>query len=344
MSMNLPQAFAVDEEGYALMHKLVQIRMDEILALEHVRLNALDSRQRSHSGRTVKLHPLNQAHRGHAASKAADEIRRKQEWKASWEKQTLRALSPSQRKVSAEQLIQQFSRTSLARTQLFMIMQEAIHTPIFCDSHPGEDAAETVTAAPADAVSQRCGFGSWGSRIYRSTETFFKEIRDEGGTLLNWGNAGLARLGPLAAELSTPVVIPRGKADVSAGLAISGCGTEVPAGCAVAERVTVLVGGSHLLEAVGSGSAAKQLAQIPQEAVALNVVKIINLIQYLKSDDNRDPAGTRGTLQQAQELFLRFKHRTETEMALNGLYSSRKDRMQMSHILNRAFRQIIKQG
>lgn len=342
MSMKMPQAFTVDEEGYALMHKLVQTRMNESLAQEQARLNALESRQRKHSGRTGKIHPLNQAHRGHSAAKAAAEIRRKQEWKATWEKEILGTLPPSLRKISAEQLIQQFSRTSLARIQLFMIMQEAIHMPIFCGLHPDEEIAEAFSAGSAEAVSQCCGFGSWGSRIYRSTETFFKEIRDEGGTLLNWGNAGLAQLGPLAAELSGPAVIPTGHTDVSAGLAISGCGTEVPAGCAVAERVTVLVGGSHLLGAVGSGSAAKQLGQIPQEAVALNVVKIINLIQYLKSDDNRDPAGTRGTLQQAQELFLRFKHRTETEMALNGLYTSKKDRMQMSHILNRAFRQIIR--
>lgn len=342
--MNLPQAFTVDEEGYALMHKLIQIRIDESLELEYARLNALESRQRSHSGRTGKIHPLNEAHRSHAAAKAADEIHRKQEWKTSWEKQILKKFPPSLIKLSAEQLIQQFSRTSFTRVQLFMIMQDAIHTPIFCDPHPDEEVAEAFSAEPAEAVSQRCGFGSWGGWIYKSTETFFKEIRDEGGTLLNWGNAGLARLGPLAAELSAPAVIPLGHTDVSAGLAISGCGTEVPAGCAVADRVTVLVGGSHLLGAVGSGSDAHLLGQIPQEAVALNVVKIINLIRYLKSDDNRDPAGTRGTLQQAQELFLQFKHRTETEMALNGLYRSRKDRMQMSHILNRAFRQIIKQG
>ncbi|WP_152669104.1 hypothetical protein [Paenibacillus sp. DMB20] len=349
--MNLPRTFVLNEEGYALIQKLVQLRMDEDLAFEYHGLRTIEEKHRNMPLSTGMVQTLSRAPKNHAAAKAAERIRKKEARKTCWADKNLSPLPPSLKNMPVEPLIKRFNESSHGRIQLFLIMQEVMHTPVYEDAVRFQDAVEeTNHSEHADTISQICGFGSWGRNIQKNTETFFKEIRDEGGTMLQWGISGPAGYGSVAAALDLPALAPAiagllgssGEAAFTADLAIMGGGSVAVGGFGTADGMTVLAGGSSLLGAVAGGSAGNLLGQIPHEAVALSVVKAINLIQYLKSDDNRDRAGTIHMLNQAQELFLGFKHQAEREMALHGIYGSKKDMMQMFHILNRAFRQIMK--
>lgn len=349
--MSLPQTFTLNEDGYTLIQKLVQFRMDEDLAYEYHELRVIEEKQRNIAQKNGILHTLNKAHKNHAASKVSERIRKKEEWKAYWEAKNLIPLPEILRDAAIEQLINEFNATAEGRVQLYLIMQEVIHTPIYYDiDHFKQAGEESNFEAHIDKISHMCGFGPWGMKIYKNTEKFFKDIKDEGGKMLKWGITGLVGVGSIAAVLALPVIAPAvggllglsGAAATTAGLAMLGGGSVAAGGLGMAGGMTVLVGGSSLLGAVAGGAVGKMLSQIPQEAVALNIVKMVNLIHYLKSDDNRDQAATMNTLIKAQNLFLEFKHQTEREMLLNGIYNSKKEMMQMTHILNRAFRQLIK--
>lgn len=348
--MNLPQTFTLNEEGYTLIQKLVLFRINEDVSYEYHNLRIIEEKQRNIAQKNGILHTLNKAHKNHAASKVMERIRKKEEWKAYWEAKNMFPLPETLRNAAVEQLISQFNETTDGRVQLFLIMQEVIHTPVYYDmDHFKSTGEETNYEAHIDKISLMCGFGPWGKKIYNNTEKFFKDIKDEGGKMLKWGITGLVGIGSVAAVLALPVIAPAiggmlgssGAAAATAGLAMLGGGSIAAGGLGMVGGMTVLVGGSSLLGAVAGGAIGKMLSQIPQEAIALNVVKVVNLIHYLKSDDNRDQAKTMNTLVKAQEMFLEFKHQTEREMVMNGIYSSKKDMMQMSHILNRAFRQLI---
>ena len=317
--MNLAQTFTLNEKGYTLIQKLVLFRIDEDLSYEYHNLRIIEEKQRNIAQKNDILHTLNRTHKNLAASKVMERIRKKEEWKAYWEAKNMSPLPETLKNAALEQLISQFNETTDGRVQLFLIMQEVIHTPVYYDmDHFKNTGEETNYEAHIDKISLMCGFGPWGKNIYNNTEKFFKDIKDEGGML---GRSGAAAATP--------------------GLAMLGGGSIAAGGLGMVGGMTVLVGGSSLLGAAAGGGIGKMLSQVPQEAVALNIVKAVNLIHYLKSDDNRDQAGTMNTLVKAQEMFLHFKHQTEREMVMNGIYSRKKDMMQMSHILNRAFRQLI---
>lgn len=348
--MNLPQTFTLNEEGYTLIQKLILFRIEEDLSYEHHTLRLIEEKQHNIAQKSGFVHSLNKAHKSHAATKAIERIRKKEEWKACWEAKYLLLLPEMLRNAPTEKLISQYNETTSGRIQLFLIMQEVIHTPIYNDmDHFKNVGEETYFEAHIDKISLMCGFGPWGKKIYKNTEKFFKDIKDEGGKMLKWGITGLVGIGSVAAVLALPVIAPAvggmlglsGAAATTAGLAVLGGGSIAAGGLGMAGGMTVLVGGSSLLGAVAGGAVGKMLSQIPQEAVALSIIKIINLIRYLKSDDNREQAETMDALIQAQIMFLEFKQQTEREMVMNGIYSNKKDMMQMSHILNRAFRQLI---
>ncbi|WP_054956278.1 hypothetical protein [Paenibacillus dakarensis] len=348
--MNLPQTFTLNEEGYTLIQKLVLFRIEEDLSYEQHTLRLIEEKQQHIAQKNGFIHSLNKAHKDHAAAKVMERIRRKEEWKAYWEAKYLLVLPESLRNTSTEMLISQYSETANGRVQLFLIMQEVIHTPIYYDmDHFKNVGEEAHFEAHIDKISLMCGFGPWGKKIYKNTEKFFIDIKDEGGKMLKWGITGLVGIGSVAAVLALPVIAPAvggmlglsGAAATTAGLAMLGGGSIAAGGLGMAGGMTVLVGGSSLLGAIAGGTVGKMLSQIPQEAVALQIIKVINLIHFLKSDDNRHQAETMGALIQAQNMFLDFKQQTEREMVLNGIYSNKKDMMQMSHILNRAFRQLI---
>lgn len=348
--MNLPQAFTLNEEGYTLIQKLVQFRMVEDLAYEYHELRVIEEKQRNISQKSGILHSLNKAHKNHAASKALERIRKKEEWKTYWEAKNLLPLPEFLRDAEIEPFIHELSASIEGRVQLFLIMQEVIHTPIYYDmdhfKHAGE---ESDFEAHIDKISHMCEFGPWGVEVHKNTEKFFKDIKDEGGKMFKWGSTGLTDVGSIAAVLALPVIAPAvsrmlgvsGTTATTAGLTMLGGGSIAAGGPEVAGGMTVLVGGSSLLGALNDDAIGSMLSQIPQEAVALSIVKIINLIHYLKSDDNRDQTATMDILLKAQDMFLEFKHKTEREMLLNGMYNSKKEMMQMTHILNRAFRQLI---
>lgn len=348
--MKLPQTFILNEDGYTLIQKLVQFRMDEDLAYEYHGLRVIEEKQQNIAQKNGILHSLNKAHKNHAASKMLERIRKKEEWKAYWEAKNLIPLPEILRDAAIEQLINDFNATVEGRIQLFLIMQEVIHTPIYYDMDHFKDAGEeTNFEAHIDKISHLCGFGPWGKKIYKDTEKFFKDIKDEGGKMLKWGITDLVGVGSIAAVLALPAIAPAvggllglsGAAATTAGLTMLGGGS-IAAGVGMVGGMTVLVGGSSLLGVVALDAVGKILSQIPQEAVALNIVKVVNLIHYLKSDDNRDQVATIDILIKAQELFLEFKHQIEREMLLTGIYNTKKEMMQMTHILNRAFRQLIK--
>lgn len=349
--MNLPRTFMLNEEGYALIQKLVQLRMDEDLAFEYHGLRTIEERQRKFQPNGGMVQTLSKPPKNHAAAKAAERIRKKEAQKTCWAAQHLSSLPPSLKNMPVELLIKRFNESSLGRVQLFLIMQEVMHTPVYEDTvHFIEALEENNHWEHADVVSRLCGFGPWGRIIQKNTDTFFKEIRDEGGTMLPWSISGPAGCVSAAAALDLPSLASAiagllglsGEAAFTANPAMLSGGSVAVGGFGTTGGMTVLAGGSGLLGVVAGGAAGNMLGQIPQEAVALSVVKAINLIQYLKSDYNRDRTGTVHMLNEAQELILGFKHQAEREMALHGIYGSKKDMMQMFHILNRAFRQILK--
>ncbi|PEB54474.1 hypothetical protein CON65_17185 [Bacillus pseudomycoides] len=153
----------------------------------------------------------------------------------------------------------------------------------------------------------------------------------------------------IATILAMPVIAPAigglmglsGAAATASGLAILGGGSIAAGGLGMAGGMTLLAGGSGILGAIAGGAAGKLLSQLPQETIALNVIKVVNLIIYLNSNNGISKHYSDELLTEAKMLFIEFKQVTEKELVINGINKDKKEIIQLLDILNVGLKRII---
>lgn len=322
--MQLSNIFILDEEGYALILKLIQRRIEKDILSERRELEQIQIKQKQISQKSGFLNSLNKYHKDHSSTKVYVRVTKKVFWQERWEQKNIKALSSSLRNMKAEEIIRQYHGSSEGKTKLFLILQEVIHTPIFHSFDDVDNAGEERDFNKSiNELSGLCGLGLHGTKIIEDTEKFFKDIKNENTNMFKYGIYGLIGVGALTAVLAMPVIAPAigglfglsGAAATTAGLAMLGGGSIAAGGLGMAGGMTILVGGSGILGAVAGGAVGKLLSQLPYEVIALNVCKTVNYINYLK-ETNFSPT----LLSEAQNMFLSFKQTAEKEIVLNNVY------------------------
>lgn len=251
---------------------------------------------------------------------------------------------------SIDDLINNFKNSEIGKAQLFLILQEIVHTPIYY-AHDSLEAAgkEVDFEGTINDISKRMGLNDLGLQIIKNTKSFYKDVKKENTSILKWGIYGLMGASTIATILAIPVIAPAigglmglsGAAATASGLAILGGGSIAAGGLGMAGGMTLLVGGSGILGAIAGGAAGKLLSQLPQETIALNVIKVVNLIIYLNSNNGISKHYSDELLTEAKMLFIEFKQATEKELVINGINKDKKEIIQLLDILNVGLKRII---
>ncbi|BBI36491.1 hypothetical protein [Cohnella abietis] len=261
--MQLLEAFKLNEEGYALIQKFISRRVELDIEDERQELEALTTKQLEISQKSGFFNSINKLHKDHATSKADERIRHKVAWKDNWDAHHISSLNSELRSYSIHDLIHKHIGTVIGRVQLYLILQEVVHTPIYY----AQDSSKAVGdernfEKTINSFSQLCGLNNIGFKIFEDTKAFFKEIK-------------------------------------------------------------------------------RELSHLPEEAVALNVAKVTNFINHLKSNDNPDRSSTGHSLAEAQTLFLEFKRTAEHEIVFNNASKNKKEDLSLLDILNDGLKRII---
>lgn len=348
--MEIAETFKLNDEGYALLQKFILRRIEIDLEIEKDEFETLRNKQLEASKKSGFFNSIYKFHKDQSISKVEERIRKKTAWKEQWVTENKNLFSSNLESYSIQELIIRHTQTVIGRVQLFLILQEVVHTPIYVSENSKEKVGdEKHFEKTILEFSHLCNLNNCGQKIIDDTKSFFKDINKEGSNIFKWGLYGLVGVSAVAAILAVPVIAPAiggvfglsGAAATASGLAFLGGGSIAAGGLGMAGGMTVLVGGSGILGAVAGGAAGKLLSQLPQEAIALNIVKVVNLIKFLKSTDNRDRRETKEILVDAESLFLEFKYSSEKELIFNSKNKNRKESLKLADILTVGFKRII---
>jgi hypothetical protein len=348
--MQLSEPFKLNDEGYALLQKFILLRIEKDINCEKNVLEVLLNKKQQTMIKSGFFNTINRFHKEQSVNNIEDRIRKKEDWKDKWTVQNISIIKDSLIHIHVHDLINRFKETVTGRIQLFLILQEVVHTPIYNALDSLESAGDEKNFEETIIeISNLCGLNNIGKKIIEDTNTFFKDIKRENTNILKWGLYGFIGISAVAAIIAMPVIAPAigglmglsGAAATASGLAFLGGGSVAAGGLGMAGGMTVLVGGSGILGAIAGGAAGKLISQLPQEAIALNVVKVVNLINFLKSKDNPDYQNTDDILSTARSLFLEFKQVSEKELVLNGIHKDKKDSVKFLDILNVGLKRIL---
>lgn len=290
--MQLAEAFKLNEDGYALIQRLVSRRMELDLEEERAELGVILAKQKVIEHKSGFFNSINKYQKEHSAARLQERVVKKETWRQRWDRQNIDTLPSALQHCPIEELIDKHRDTVTGRVQLYLILQEVVHTPIYYALDDFEEAGEEERfERHIEEFSQLCALKGITNTIHRETKAYFKEIHRDSANIL--------------------------KLDV---------------------------GGSGILSAIAGGASGKLLSELPQEAIALNVVKVVNLINYLNSNDNPDRASTDDILAEARTLFLDFKVAAERKVVFEAMHKSEKESMQLLDILDVGLRRIVKNG
>jgi hypothetical protein len=343
--MQLTDTFILNEDGYALILKLIQRRIQMDILSDRTELEQLQAKQNQISQKSGFFNSLNTMHKDQASSKIYTRLIKKVNWQEKWEIKYINPLSASLQNIDVEGIIKRYKDSVEGRAKLFLVLQEVVHTPIYQVFDNVEAAGEEKDFKKSiNELSNLCYLGQQGNRIFDNTEKFFKDIKNVNGNMLKYGIYGLIGVGALTAVLAMPLIAPAigglfglsGAAAASAGLAMLGGGSIAAGGLGMAGGMTVLVGGSGILGVVAGGAVGKLLSQLPHDAIAINVCKTVNFINYLKETNSSTIL-----LSNAQDMFLSFKQNAEREIVKNNVYKTKKESLQLLAILNTGLNYII---
>ncbi|QAY66573.1 hypothetical protein [Paenibacillus protaetiae] len=326
--MRAANVFLLDEEGLALLLKLIYRRMEMDITSEHQELIQLQAKQNELSQKSGLFNSLNKMHKDQAFSKVQERLLRKQAWRDSWSFRYMEPMSESLKPKSAEDLIVEYLRTPEEQAQLFLIVQEAILTPLYQPFDKIEGAGEEKDPKESvEEISRICGLEKHGKKIVEGTADLLKEMKLDGSSLLEKGIYAFISESETAAALAMPGVAQAiGGVLGRSGTAAAASGIVMLAGGSIAvgrlgeeEGPAALIGGSGIEEAVASGACGSLLNSLALEVIGLQVSKTVNYIRYLQQSNSSVLL-----LEQAQQLFLDFKQQAEREMVINRMLEKKK--------------------
>lgn len=324
--------FKIDKYGLAFIIKLVEKRVNN--DIENVRKKLETDKVNNHvikpgiKGKILDSYENLKENYDHwRDDKLQQELDLKNQWLKLWSIEAWETLADHQelKQQSIEEVRNSFLSNSENKSKLFLILQEAVLTPVYCKLPTfSKSLSERDTELGIEIIAKECGFlGEIGKSILKNTDKFLKEVNNHWGKVIKWTLAGTGAA-ILTAGLAAPIIAGAigttlglsGAAATSAGLATIGGGAIAAGGLGMAGGMQILIGGGALLGAVGGGSVAKVISKLPKDAVAVSMAKLVNYITYLRATFGDDHPEKSELVDQIISTFLYFKHMTETDFLL----------------------------
>ena len=124
--IQLSEIFKLDEDGYALIQKLIYFRLEEELQFDNQALKLLNTKQNVVVQQSGFFNSINKSRISHTTQNLSDRIDRKKAWMSDWKSKNLSSLSNALQQVSVEELANRFKDGRDGRSKLFLILQEVV--------------------------------------------------------------------------------------------------------------------------------------------------------------------------------------------------------------------------
>ncbi len=334
LSVGSIKEFNIDIYGLALIIKLVELRVNKDIEFIKKKIetekNEQYKRNENNFWGSVKssYESVKGTYDNWKDDRLSKEIANKERWIKKWSEQTWNSLGENQhiRSQSLQEIKRRFLSNEENQYKLYLVLQEAVLTPVYgeLDGFP-KGLKEIHIYDGVGIIAVECGFSSkTGKQILKSANNFLKEVNNYWGKVIKWSIAGTGAT-LLTAGLAAPLVAGAiggamglsGAAATTAGLAAIGGGAIAAGGLGMAGGMQILIGGGALLGAAGGAGAsmANFIGKLPKDAISVSMVKIINYIEYLRTDHNNFQVEQ--ILNRVLQAFLDFKHQAEKEALIN---------------------------
>lgn len=363
---------SIDYYGVGLIIKLVQIRVEkDIIKVERklqAELNGVENINPEGFFNKVK-----NTYGNHKVNQLQKEINQKRAWIYNWSEKAWSTI-PSGfniRDKSIDELLEVYSSTPKLNLKRFLILQEAVLAPIYAQEKKTYGSLKEIDIEEnLEHISRICYFpGSMGNAILKDTTSFLKKSSGYWKRVIKWTliatgmalmTAGLAA--PTIAAAVGGMMGLSGAAATTAGFAVFGGGSLAAGGMGMAGGMQVLVGGGALVGALSGAGVANLIGKLPQEAVAVSLAKVINYVEFLKSEKNHyiqsgreistevaydgtDTISDSNPKEMSMTIlshFLESKHRSERGLMLNPTLENKSEALKNIQIMDLAYHELLK--
>jgi hypothetical protein len=349
---NSLSAFEIDGDGYAGLVRLIEARADKDIELTNIQL-------RAKKDAAISLQKKSDAwfrdwRKGSAEDKATQiekTIADKRKWKEQWVANAFSDVSRMKgadveaiKKLSIDEIRTRYNQTSELRSKCFLIVQDAVLTPLYAGTKLSEEELE----GGCELVATRMGLpAEVGSSIWKNTNSLVRSITGYWTKVAVWTTAGtVAALltagmaGPAIAGAIGGVMGLHGAAAVAAGWAFLGGGSIAAGGLGMAGGIAVLTGGGALMGAAAGAGAGNMLGKVSTDGYMISAAKTVNYYRYLGKRDGDDGRVAKNLQNEVLSQFLSFKHSTERAVAENASIDL-KDATKKVKILEHAFHSML---
>jgi len=342
---------SLDLNGLATVAKLIESRVENDIAATEAQLRAEEARELS-TAQNLLANARNCLIEN-ARARLQKEIADKRRWCDTWRRTVWLGLAGAgadvndlQRKSLADCLAAYPTGTPL-EFQRFLICQDAILAPVYAEFEDlPKGLQERDRKGQYQFVAAQAGFSaSIGSDIHQNTEAFFSSVSGYWGKLVRTALIGSVTLASVLLVSAVPIAAfigglagLHGAAAISFGLAFLGGGSLAAGGMGMAGGVMVVgVGGTAIGAGAGAG-VAKYLAEMPTEAAALDMAKLVNYLRHLQTVTGASADNARRAKAEAISRFLEAKHLLEKQVMEGDLSKQTITKaVDIIHILNFTF-------
>ncbi|UCZ53525.1 hypothetical protein LGQ02_01615 [Bacillus shivajii] len=351
--------FHIDVYGLALIIKLVELRVHEDIRIVRQKMESEESVSQKPKepgfigGLKNSYHSMKGSYDNWKGDQLTKEINEKQRWLNKWSNDTWQSLGSHQtaiRSQSLQEIKSQFLAKRENQYKLYLVLQEAVLTPVYgeMEGFPKGQKERDIYGG-IGVISRECGFSQeTGKQMLKEANHFLKEVNNYWGKVIKWSLAGTGAA-LLTAGLAAPVIAGAiggamglsGAAATSAGLAAIGGGAIAAGGLGMAGGMQILIGGGALLGAAGGAGVANFVGKLPQDAISVSMVKIINYNHYLQTH-HRNNMEAKQINERVLHAFLTFKHQAEREVLLDSTYIENEEKSKKAiEIMNLAYKHLL---
>jgi len=354
--------FIIDEKGNELLFLLIKYRIEYDIEKHVQELNDFRKTRRAlASKQNAFFDKLKRKNVDRKDKRIRQDMRQKRAWLAAGLRSASKNIEESKLGLTGDSLVQEiklivasFQTDPALRLKLFLILQEAILTPIFSANEEMKlpDAPkEKYPKLSQEALSKLCGFQpEMGKQIYKDTTKFINDCAELWKKVFKYSVYGTA-VAVLAAGVLTPTIAVsigslmglKGAAAYTAGLAFLGFGSIASGGFGMAGGLTVLIGGGALLGLSGGSGVAVAISKMSKEAIAVSVAKIANYARFLSEDlgSGRSDMKPMESLKRIKREFVRLKYNFESDLLLQEQDLDSKKNASTLNILHKALERLI---
>ncbi|MCB2312081.1 DUF726 domain-containing protein [Clostridium tagluense] len=323
--------FKIDGYGYALIIKLVEMRVLADIETTEKRLNEAGQKLIKLKNNDTIFVNIKISMIQKDISKLQLETNNKKIWLSKWIHMSWKSIEEYNtyqvKEKSVQQILSKFNENEENILKKYLILQEAVLTPIYAELEGfPKGISEIDQYHNCEVISETIEFPrNLGKSILKNTESFLKGLNNHWDKMFKWAVAGVA-VTVITAGIAAPAIAGavgglmglHGAAATAAGFAFFGGGAIASGGFGMAGGLSVIIGGGSILGAVGGFNIAKMIGDIQHEYISISMIKIANYISYLSTVEEPNKLKSQQIIKRIVNKFLNLKHNIETETLLGN--------------------------